>query len=93
VESTALEADQDLHWHPLLRLTAAVTFTPDGLPRQRAKDLVAGPGHAWVGRGVAFTGRRQRTSTLIVIWATGHAYPWLLLTDLAPSQVGWRGTA
>jgi hypothetical protein len=38
--------------------------------------------------GVAFTGRRQRTSTLIVIWVTGHAYPWLLLTDLAPSQVG-----
>lgn len=84
---------KDLHWHPLLRLTAAVTFTPDGLPRQRAKDLVAGPGHAWVGRGVAFTGRRQRSSTLIVVWVTGHAYPWLLLTDLAPSQVGvaWYG--
>src|SRR5947209_9138786 len=61
---------KDLHWHPLLRLTGSITVAPAGLPRQRARQLVPGPGHAWVGQGVAFTGQRRRAGTVIVVWAT-----------------------
>lgn len=84
---------KDLGWHPLLRLHGSVTFTPHGLPRQRARTLVPGPGHAWVGRGVAFTGQRRRAGTLIVVWVEGQPDPWLLLTDLRPRQAGiaWYG--
>jgi hypothetical protein len=83
----------DLGWHPLLRLTGSITFTPHGSSRQRARDLVPGPGHAWVGRGVAFAGQRRRAGTLIVVWIEGQADPWLLLTDLRPRSVGiaWYG--
>lgn len=84
---------KDLGWHPLLRLIGTVTFTPDGQPRQPARELVSGPGQAWVGRGVAFTGARRRAGTLLVVWLAGHAHPWLLLTDLRPRAVGtaWYG--
>jgi hypothetical protein len=83
----------DLGWHPLLRLTGSSTFTPHESLRQRARDLVPGPGHAWVGQGVAFTGQRRRAGTLIVVWIEGQADPWLLLTDLRPRRVGiaWYG--
>jgi hypothetical protein len=84
---------KDLGWHALLRLTGSITFAPCGGPRQPARHLVPGPGHAWVGTGVAFTGQRRRAGTLIVVWVTGQQDPWLLLTDLRPRQVGiaWYG--
>jgi hypothetical protein len=84
---------KDLGWHPLLRLTGSVTFTPHGQQRQRARDLVPGPGHAWVGQGVAFTDQRRRAGTLIVVWVEGQEDPWVLLTDLRPRRVGiaWYG--
>jgi hypothetical protein len=84
---------KDLRWHPLLRLTGSITFAPRGQVRQPARQLVPGPGHAWVGAGVAFKDQRRRAGTLIVVWATGQADPWLVLTDLKPSQVGvaWYG--
>jgi hypothetical protein len=83
----------NLGWHPLLRVIGTTTFTPHGQQRQRARDLVPGPGHAWIGRGVAFTGQRRRAGTLLVVWFEGHADPWLLLTDLRPRTVGlaWYG--
>lgn len=83
----------DLGWHPLLRLTGSITFAPQGQPRQRARTLVPGPGHAWVGRGVAFKDARRRTGTMIVVWVEGQQDPWLLFTDLRPRQVGiaWYG--
>jgi hypothetical protein len=79
---------KDLGWHPLLRLIGTVTFTPHGGVRQRARELVPGPGHAWIGRGVAFTGARRRHGTLVVVWVEGQTDPWLLLTDLRPRRVG-----
>jgi Transposase DDE domain len=78
----------DLGWHPLLRLTGAATFAPQGQKRQRARELVPGPGHAWVGRGTAFKDQRRRVGTLIMVWVDGQADPWLLLTDLRPRTVG-----
>lgn len=83
-----------LGWHPLLRLQARTIFAPAGQDRQPALRLVPGPGHAWVGRGTAFQHRQiRRRGTLLVVWDTGQAEPWVLLTDLPPHRVGvsWYG--
>jgi hypothetical protein len=81
-------------WHPVLRIQNGATFQPDGRPRTPARALVPGPGHAWVGAGRAFHPKRKRVpGTLVVVWATGQAEPWAVLTDLAPRAVGvaWYG--
>ena len=81
-------------WHPLMRIRPDATFAPISQRRQRARDLVPRAGHAWVGTGIASKDRAKRlAATLLVVWETGQAEPWLLLTDLPPSQVGvsWYG--
>lgn len=82
-------------WHPLLRVQRRATFRPAGHKRRRRVErFVPGPGHAWVGAGVAFKDRPdRRAGTLVVVWAAGAAEPWALLTDLDPAQVGvcWYG--
>lgn len=82
-------------WHPLLRLTARTTFRPTGQrTRVRATRLVPGPGHAWVGTGIAFKDKPdRRAGTLLVVWDLDQTEPWVLLTDLAPEDVGvgWYG--
>jgi hypothetical protein len=85
---------RDLGWHALLRVQGRITFQPAGGARVPVRTLVPGPGHAWVGAGVAFKQPRvQRAATLLVVWDAGHADPWVLLTDLAPPAVGvaWYG--
>lgn len=85
---------RDLGWHPVVRVRQETTFAPAGARRQRADQLVPGPGHAWVGRGVAFKHRHvRRAGTLVVVWAADQAQPWIVLTDLAPHRVGvlWYG--
>ena len=84
---------KDLGWHALLRLTKSVTFAPRGVPRQLARTLVPGPGHAWVGAGVAFKDKKRRAGTLLVVWAVGQTDPWILFTDLPAQEVGiaWYG--
>lgn len=85
---------RDLGWHPVLRVRQETTFAPAGARRQRADQLVPGPGHAWVGRGVAFKHRPvRRAGTLVVVWSSEHAQPWIVMTDLAPQRVGvlWYG--
>ena len=76
-------------WHPLLRLTGRITFRPAGQRKWvRATRLVPGPGHAWIGEGIAFKDAPdRRAGTLLVVWAEGHEAPWVLLTDLAPIAV------
>jgi hypothetical protein len=82
-------------WHPLLRLTGRITFRPAGQrQRVRATTLVPGPGHAWIGAGIAFKDKPdRRAGTLLVVWAAGQEAPWVLLTDLAPEAVEptWYG--
>ena len=42
-----------------------------------------------VGRGTAFsTPKAQRRCTLLVVWYSEQEEPWIILTDLAPDQVG-----
>lgn len=80
---------RDLKWHPILRLQVVATFQPVGQFRQPARKLVPGPGHAWVGYGTAFKEVEARQKgTLVVVWAEGEKYPWVLLTDLPSDKVG-----
>lgn len=82
-------------WHPLLRLTGRITSRPSGQrQRVRATSLVPGPGHGWIGTGVAFKDKPdRRAGTLLVVWEVGQEDPWVLLTDLDPDAVdpGWYG--
>ena len=85
---------RQLGWHPVLRVQATIRFQPTGQRRVVARDLVPGPGHAWVGAGVAFKDRAQRRAgTLVVAWDGGQQAPWVVLTDLPPARVGacWYG--
>jgi hypothetical protein len=81
-------------WHPLMRIRPDATFAPTSQRRRPARQLVPGPGYAWVGDGVADKDRTKRlAATLLVVWAADQDEPWLLLTDLAPEQIGvsWYG--
>lgn len=81
-------------WHPLLRIRQEATFRPAGGTRGPATKLVPGPGYSWVGSGTAFRALpKQQRATLLVTWEVDQAEPWLVLTDLAPTEVGvcWYG--
>jgi Transposase DDE domain len=88
------DALRALGWHPLLRIRQDAIFRPLGGRPGPAARLVPGPGHAWIGAGVAYKDAPKRTAaTLIVLWEAGHPAPCLVLTDLAPEAVGpcWYG--
>ena len=65
-----------------------VDLRADRSGRQSVLRLAPGPGHGWVGVGVAVTHAPKRIAgTLAVAWGAGHAEPWVLLTDLPPARV------
>jgi len=81
-------------WHPVMRIRPDATFAPAGQRRRPARGLVPGPGHCWVGDGVAYKDpAKQLAGTLVVVWGAGQKEPWLLLTDLPPDEVdgSWYG--
>lgn len=81
-------------WHPVVRLQSTTSFQPQGQGRRPVRTLVTGPGQAWVGRGIAFKAASKRQAgTLLVVWDATHPTPWVLLTDLLPTQIGvcWYG--
>lgn len=79
-------------WHPLMRVRHNLSFAPQGRCRVPARLLVGGGQQAWVGRGRAFKAKPLPT-TLIAVWPLRYPEPCLVLTDLAPDQVGivWYG--
>jgi hypothetical protein len=78
-----------LGWIPLLRVQRTVSIWLGRGQRVRADHLVAGPGHAWVGRVTVHKDRaRRRIQTVIVVWLDGHAEPWVIFTTAAPRRVG-----
>ena len=84
---------RDLGWHLLLRIQGHTTFAPEGGAPGAARCLVR-PGEAWVGRGRLGTPRKRRLAvTLIAVWGQRQKEPWVVVTDLAPAQVGvgWYG--
>jgi hypothetical protein len=77
-----------LGWHPLLRVRRHYTFQPTTGPGRRA-DAWAREGTAWIGQGcLAQRKSRQRQVTLIVVWVSAQAEPWVLVTNLPPAEVG-----
>ena len=76
-------------WHPYMRQSINTVFCPEGGTRRPARSLVPGPGHAYIGAGTAFRSTNiRRRGTMIVVWDTGQAEPWVVLTDLAPAATG-----
>jgi hypothetical protein len=86
---------QDLGWHPLMRINKGGHFRPDGCAAFVALGrLVPQVGMSWRGQGTAFsTPGRQVAGTLWGWWGEGHKEPWLILSDLGPSQgdASWYG--
>lgn len=83
-----------LGWHPLMRVKTNTVFQPSRGCRNRAIELIPGPGYAWVGSGTAFSNpKRRRRGTLVVMWDTGQKEAWIVMTDLPPQDVGvcWYG--
>ena len=80
---------RDQGWHPGMRYRKNITFCADGGKRLPAQRFVSRPDTAWIGRGTAFsTPKAQRRCTLLVVWYSEQEEPWIILTDLAPDQVG-----
>jgi hypothetical protein len=81
-------------WHPMMRIRPEATFRPCGGQRGRAAHLLPGPGHAWVGAGIAYKDAlKRKAATLVAVWEVGQDEPCLVLTDLPPEAVGpcWYG--
>ena len=82
-----------LGWHPLLRITISGTFQPQGQQHYRPlKCLVPQPGTCWQGPGRLYKSKRF-ACTLLCRWEAGYEHPWLLITDLSPTQADacWYG--
>jgi hypothetical protein len=83
-----------LHWQPLMRVQNDVQVWVGSNRRVPAHQLVAGPGHAWVGRArVHKHAAAQRWHTVLVVWTPGHKEAWVVFTDLPPRLAGllWYG--
>ena len=81
-------------WHPLMRLQEEVFFRPQGEALNRARLMLPGPGHAWIGTGEFFRDQKRRFSgTLAAVWLEGYKEPILCVTDLKPEEVEplWYG--
>ena len=64
------------------------TFAPTGQARQSVLRLAPGPGHGWVGVGVAVTHAPTRMAgPLAVAWGADHAEPWAPRVERPPAQV------
>jgi hypothetical protein len=83
-----------LGWQPLLRVQRDVSIWLGRGQRLRADRLVAGPGHAWVGRVTVHRERaRRRIQTVLVVWLPGQAEPWVIFTTRPPAAAAllWYG--
>lgn len=84
-----------LGWHPLFRINRQGKYRPLGCTDFRPLSQVVHQGGApWQGRVTCFaTPERQVTCTLLARWDAACRDPWLILTDLPPTQadVAWYG--
>jgi hypothetical protein len=75
-------------FHPIMRVRPTSTFAPTGQVRQAVLRLAPGPGHGWVGVGVAFKHAPKRIAgTLAVAWGADHAEPWAPLGERSAARV------
>ncbi len=81
-------------FHPIMRVRTTSTVAPTGQAPLPVLRLAPGPGHGWVGVGVAFTHAPRRIAgTLAVAWGAGHAEPWAPLGERPAAQVDAAGSA
>lgn len=75
-------------WHPLMRIRAQGRFRLSTQTRWRQLGtLVKRPGCVWAQTVHCFhNARGQLECTLLASWSAGYAAPWLLITDLSPTQ-------
>ncbi len=82
-------------WHPLLRINRQGKYCPaDSTTFRPLSQVVTKGGAPWQGRVTCFaTKQRQIVGTLLARWDTKYTDPWLILTDLAPTDadVAWYG--
>jgi hypothetical protein len=84
---TLFEGIVSLGWHPFMRAKKGGHFRPNGWHNGRPMgSFAAAVGANWKGRGVAWPTGSQLTCTLLVRWDEGHDEPWLVLTDLEPTN-------
>jgi len=75
-------------FHPIMRVRPTSTVAPTGPVRQAVLRRAPGPGHGWVGAGVAFTHAPKRIAgTLAVAWGADHAEPWAPLVERSAARV------
>ena len=84
-----------LGWHPFLRINRQGQYRPAGAATFRPlSQVVQRVGQRWAGQVTCFaTKDRQLDCTLLARWDRGYRDPWLIVTDLAPTQadVAWYG--
>lgn len=83
----------DVGWHPFLRINHQGTYRIP--PHQTWKplvDLVSAPGQSWSGRMVCFK-TNPLECTLLARWDIGYQDPWLIVTDIEPTDASavWYG--
>lgn len=76
-------------WHPLLRINdqGYVCLRASGHRLKLTQLAHLCKGKQWQGEVRCFLAERQLTCTLLVVWDTHQAEPWLLVTNLAPFRV------
>ncbi|GMV67552.1 MAG: hypothetical protein AMXMBFR75_33420 [Candidatus Hinthialibacteria bacterium] len=73
-------------WHPFLRINKAGTFQRRGESQFLPLSLrVPSDGSVWAGVGICFKSN-PLACTLLACWDEAHKDPWLIVTDLLPSQ-------
>jgi len=80
-------------WHPFLRINHQGTYRiPPHHTWHPLAEVVHTPGLFWSGQVVCFQ-TNPLPCTLLARWDIGYKDPWLILTDLAPSQADplWYG--
>ena len=76
-------------WHPYMRQCVNTTFCLAGGKRMPARRPVSSPGNSFIGSGTAFSAKSRRLrGTIIVIWVEGQDEPWIILTDIEPTEAG-----
>ena len=71
-----------------MRVRPTSTFAPTGQAPLPVLRLAPGPGHGWVGAGVAVTHAPKRMAgPLAVAWGAGHAEPWAPLVERSAARV------
>lgn len=83
----------DAGWHPFLRINHQGTYrVPPHQTWQPLVDVVSAPGQSWSGQIVCFK-TNPLECTLLARWDIGYQDPWLILTDIEPTQTSavWYG--